>query len=351
MNRIGELLTLSTFGESHGPAMGGILDGMPSGIRIDMDEVQGMIDRRRTGRNSLTSQRKETDIPEILSGINAEGLTLGSPIGFIFRNVDARSKDYSGLETHFRPNHADFTYQLRYGIRDARGGGRASARESVNWVMGGALTMQWLKTLGIKIKARVTKIGKIGYENPFSINIEHPENDEFNIDPNIEEEMLAEVEAVRKERDSVGGRVSCIVSGVPAGLGQPVFGKVQSRLAQAMMSINAAKAFEYGAGVEAASMRGSESLDLFQPGFRPLAMVSNHNGGLLGGITSGMPIYFNVSFKPTPTISRPLPMPDSNGNIEEITVGGRHDPCVALRAPVIVEALVALTLGDIILCR
>ena len=347
MNTLGHNLRLTTFGESHGPAMGGILDGMPAGIKIDMQEVQAMIDRRRTGRDPLTSQRKETDIPEVLSGISTEGLTLGTPIGFIFRNSDAHSKDYGELTTHYRPNHADFTYDAKYGLRDYRGGGRASARETVNWVMGGALVNQWLKMLGITVEARLTQVGECGYADPFHDMREHPRSSEFPFSEEIEEGMRSEVEKARSECDSVGGRVSCVIKGLKAGLGNPMFSKIQARIAEAMLSLNAVKGFEYGEGMLSASRRGSEMLDLFNSGFYPLPFATNHAGGALGGITTGMPFYFNVWFKPTPTISRPLPMIDTSGNVDKVCVKGRHDPCVAMRAPVIVEALSLLVLGDL----
>lgn len=349
MNTLGNKLRLTTFGESHGIAMGGILDGMPPGVKLDMEAVQAMIDRRRTGRMALTSQRKETDIPEILSGVSAEGLTLGTPIGFIFRNTDARSGDYGEIEKRFRPNHADATYQLKYGIRDPRGGGRASARETINWVMGGALAMQWLQTKGVTIHAKVTQVGTAGYDDPFHAMEEDASCACLPEDSEIEASMLVEVEKAKFAQDSVGGRVSCVITGLPAGLGNPVFGKLQSRLAQAMMSLNAVKGFEYGAGHLAASRHGSEMLDMFNAGFAPTLTATNHNGGILGGISSGLPVYFNLWFKPTPTISRPLEMPDAEGNLSEITVKGRHDPCVALRAPVIVEALAALVCADALL--
>lgn len=328
--------------------MGGILDGMPSGVAIDMEEVMRMIDRRRTGRSTLTSQRREADIPEILSGLSPEGLTLGTPIGFIFRNTDAHSKDYKELDTHFRPNHADYAYEKKYGVRDARGGGRASARETVNWVMGGALAMQLLSRKGVRIEAGVTQVGRSGYADPFGGERLIPGSG-FSEDSVIERKMLEEVERAKMENDSVGGRISCIITGVPAGLGNPVFGKVQARLSEAMMSLNAAKGFEYGYGFLSASARGSEMLDLFNPEFEPAATSTNFSGGLSGGITSGMPVYFNVYLKPTPTISRPLPMPDKEGKIDILTVEGRHDPCVALRAPVIVEALAALVIADLMI--
>ncbi len=348
MNTLGTILRLSTFGESHGPAMGGILDGMPAGIKIDRNEIQKMIDRRRTGVNPLTSQRKETDIPEILSGISPDGVTLGTPIGFIFRNSDARSKDYGDLADHFRPNHADYTYQLKYGIRDHRGGGRASARETVNWVMGGALAAQWLKGYGITVEARLTQVGESGYPEVFRSMISEPEVSEFPFDDRIERAMMREVEDARSRQDSVGGRVSCVIKGLPAGIGEPMFGKLQARLAEAMLSLNAVKGFEYGAGNGSVGLHGSEILDLFNPEFAPMPFHTNHAGGALGGISTGLPVFFNVWFKPTPTISRPLPMADIDGKIKEVQVNGRHDPCVAMRAPVIVEALSWLVAGDLI---
>ncbi len=348
MNTLGRLLRLTTFGESHGPAMGGILDGLPAGIAIDLADVQRMIDRRRTGRSTLTSQRRETDIPEILSGLDADGRSLGSPIGFIFRNTDARPTDYSDLEQRYRPGHADYTYDLKYGRRDPRGGGRASARETVSWVMAGALTMQWLRTLGISIEARLTAVGSAGYHDPLAGIINDPLLGSLPADESVENAMLDEVDAARRECDSVGGRVSCVIRGLPAALGDPVFGKMQSRLAEAMLSLNAVKGFEYGMGAAAAEARGSDAIDLFEPDFSPMPMRTDRHGGILGGISTGMPVCFNLWFKPTPTISRPLPMPDCKGSLKDVTAHGRHDPCVAMRAPVIVEALAALVTGDLL---
>lgn len=347
MNTFGERLRLTTFGESHGKAMGGILDGMPSGVEIDMEGIQEMIDRRRTGVDPLTSQRRETDVPEILSGVSEDGFTLGTPIGFIFRNSDARSGDYSELADHFRPNHADYCYDLRYGRRDYRGGGRASARETVNWVMGGALAREWLALYDFDVEARLTAVGHVHYDEPF----EFGENAEIGIaySDDVEAAMRAEVERARSEGDSVGGRVSCVITGVPGGLGDPVFGKVQARLAQAMMSLNAVKGFEYGMGSRMAEARGSEVIDNFNEGFCPTPFSSNHAGGVLGGITTGMPIYFNLRFKPTPTIGRPVAMATEDGEIDIVQARGRHDPCVAMRAPVIVEALSWMVLGDLML--
>lgn len=346
MNSIGERFRLTTFGESHGQAMGGIIDGFPSGVKIDLGRVQDMLDKRRTGQSNLTSMRRESDIPEILSGISPEGLSLGTPIGFIFRNSDARSEDYSELENHCRPNHADYVYEKKYGLRDARGGGRSSARETVNWVMGGAMAREWLINEGISVEARILAIGSAGYDDPFLSLRENPIDGELPCDEEIENRMLEEVSRAKENRDSVGGMVGCVIKGVKAGLGEPVFDKLQGRLAAAMMGLNAAKSFEYGLGKEAASKKGSESLDLFADGFEPLPMLTNRGGGILGGISTGMPIYFSVAFKPTPTISRPLPMPDRDGRIEVVTARGRHDPCVALRTPVIIEALAWLVLAD-----
>lgn len=349
MNTIGTRLRLTTFGESHGPAMGGILDGMPSGIKIDMEEVQTMIDRRRTGRDPLTSQRKEIDIPEILSGINSEGITLGTPIGFIFRNSDARSNDYGPLMDHYRPNHADYVYDRKYGLRDYRGGGRASARETVNWVMGGAIAAQWLKTLGITAVAKLTQAGKAGYEDPFMLIREQGGCDLMAEDEAIEQAMRREVEAARNDRDSAGGRVSCVLTGLKAGIGEPMFAKFQARMAEAMLSLNAVKGFEYGYGAPSAASRGSEVLDMFEAGLTPGHTKTNYSGGASGGITNGMPFYFNVWFKPTPTISREMPMLNAkDGSLDIVEVKGRHDPCVAMRAPVIVEALAYLVVGDLL---
>lgn len=315
MNTIGRMVALTTFGESHGPAMGGVLDGLPSLVYVDIEEVQAFVDRRRPGVNPLTSTRKENDRVEILSGITPDGLTLGSPIGFIVRNSDARSADYDGYKGKFRPNHADYTYSSKYGIHDFRGGGRASARETVSRVIGGALCAQWLKKLGIDIHAEFI-------------------------------ETLS-VEEARNSGDSVGGIVKCEISGMPVGIGEPVFDKLHSRLAGAMMSINAAKAFEYGDGFAAASMTGSESMDHFlRDADGTIRCDSNHSGGIQGGISNGMPIVFKVYFKPTPTIMRQVETIDSEGGPCAIDPRGRHDPCVAVRAVPVVEAMAWLTVAD-----
>ena len=349
VNTIGRNIRLTTFGESHGPAMGGVLDGLPAGVSIVMERVQRMLERRRTGLTALTSQRREEDRPEVLSGISADGRTLGSPIGFIFRNSDARSGDYKEIEDLYRPSHADYTYDLRYGLRDPRGGGRASARDTVNWVMGGALAMEWLSALGISIEAKVVAVGTAGYRDLLWQLGEAGADAELPDDPLVEGDMLEEVAEAKREGDSVGGMVCCLVKGMTAGCGAPQFGKMQSRLAAAMLSINAARSFEYGLGAGSAEVRGSDYMDNFYEGFEPAPFESNRSGGALGGITTGMPIFFQVAFKPTPTIGRPVGLADKEGHIREAVVKGRHDPCVALRAPVIVEAMTALTLADMLM--
>jgi chorismate synthase len=324
-NTFGTLLRLTTFGESHGPAMGGILDGMPPLVHIDLGEVRRHLDRRRPGSRPDISQRRESDEPEILSGLTPDGITLGSPIGFVVRNRDARSKDYDGYSGKFRPNHADYTYHTKYGIHDFRGGGRASARETVSWTVAGSIVRQWLsQRYGIEIEA----------------------------------EFIAtnDVAATARQGDSTGGIVRCRVTGIPAGIGEPVFDKLHSRLAAAMMGINAAKGFEYGDGFRSASMKGSESVDIFCPvagceGNTEKATPtcrSNHSGGIQGGISNGMPVEFAVYFKPTPTIMRPLETIDTDGNSVILEPAGRHDPCVAIRAVPIVESMAALVIGDLI---
>lgn len=301
--------------------MGGILDGMPPKVHIDINEVLRHLSRRRPGQKQAgVSQRNETDMPEILSGLTADGLTLGTPIGFIVRNRDARPADYEGYSGKFRPNHADYTYYNKYGIHDFRGGGRASARETVSWVVAGSIARQWLDTLGITIKAEY-----------------------------VETNNAADVAATG---DSTGGKVKCVVRGVPIGVGEPVFDKLQSRLAAAMMSINATKAFEYGDGTKSSGMLGSDSLDLFAYPYAPAKpTLTNHSGGIQGGISNGMPICFTVHFKPTPTLMRRVESIDSNGEKCILEPRGRHDACVAIRAVPVVESMAALVIADLMLLR
>lgn len=325
MNTFGRNLRLTTFGESHGKAMGGILDGMPGGIKIDMDIILRETARRRPGQSHLVTARNEKDIPELLSGLTDDMMTLGTPIGFIVRNTDQRSSDYGDMAQLYRPNHADFTYDMRYGLHEARGGGRASARETLNWVIGGAIARQLPFMKNISIHAKVISIGGVR---------------------GTSEELASIVEKAMKRGDSVGGVVECAIEGAPAGIGNPVFGKLHARLAQAMMSINAAKGFEYGDGFAAAAMYGTEHADIFTSEDEGIKTKTNHSGGIQGGISNGMPITFRVAFKPTPTLLRDIETVDKEGNARILKGKGRHDPCVALRAVPVVEAMAVLVIAD-----
>ncbi len=333
MNTFGERLRLTTFGESHGPAIGGVIDGMPAGLKIDLAQVQRMVDRRRPGTGPTVTARKEPDRVEILSGIYEE-VTLGTPIGFIVRNQNQRSGDYEQQRHTFRPSHADYTYERKYGIRDHRGGGRASARETVARVVAGAIAMQVLSGLNIEVEAQVASIGPLAIES--------------------EEDMQAARDMIleaRSEQDSLGGVIACRISGDIVGLGDPVFGKLQSRLAAAMLSIPAVKGFEYGMGFEGASLRGSEVIDEFD--IAPdgqIVTMTNYSGGIQGGIANGMPIEMRIAFKPVASIARPLRTVNDRGEKEIITTTGRHDPCVVERAVSIVESMAALVILDAVLC-
>ncbi|MBD5233663.1 MAG: chorismate synthase [Bacteroidales bacterium] len=319
MNTFGQILRFTDFGESHGPAIGGVLDGFPAGMKIDFDAVDAMLARRRPGQSTLTSSRREADSVKFLSGI-FEGRTTGTPIAFIIENTDARSSDYDELRDTYRPNHADYTYSVKYGIRDHRGGGRASARETAARVVAGALAMQYLEEFGISVKAAA--------------------------EDNLEEK----VKAAKSSSDTIGALVSCTIAGVPAGLGEPIFGKLQARLAFAMMSINAAKGFEYGDGFRAADMHGSESVDTpYVDSEGKVRMRSNHSGGIQGGISNGEDISFRVAFKPIATLPRPVETIDADGRSKILSVRGRHDPCVAPRVLPVVEAMAALTIMDAVL--
>ena len=324
MNTIGKILTLTTFGESHGPAMGGVLDGMPSGVDIDLDALQRFVDRRRTGQTVGSSARQETDRVEVLSGI-WQGKTLGTPIGFLVRNTDARSADYEEIAKCYRPNHADYTWQQKYGIRDPRGGGRASARETVSRVVAGGIALQALSKLGISIIATVEQVGTA----------------------TSRQEMDAAIEQAASEGDTLGGIISCTVKGVPAGLGEPLFGKLHARLAAAMMSIPSVHGFEYGDGFDMAAKLGSEVIDLFEKRTDgSIGTVTNHSGGIQGGISNGEDITMRIAFKPVPTLMREMPAIDCEGNPVTLQPRGRHDACVLYRALPIVEAMAALVILD-----
>lgn len=351
MNTFGNKLRLTTFGESHGPAMGGVIDGFPAGFKINFDSINSLLSERKPGSSPFTSHRKEPDVPEFLSGISKDGITLGSPIAFIIRNSDARSADYENIRQSFRPNHADFTYYKKYGLLPQAGGGRSSARETVNWVVGGAICIQFLETKGINIDATITGIGHEMDNDYFHNLITQPSIREL---PKLDEKSFRAfgdiLDNVMKRGDSVGGRITGLISGLKAGIGDPVFNKLHSRLASAMMSINAAKAFEFGAGFEASQSFGSETADCPDLSTYPdYKFTTNFSGGIQGGISNGMPVFFSVYFKPTPSIRIALPSFDIYGNPCEISTKGRHDPCVALRALPVVKAMTALVVTDFLL--
>ncbi|MDE6009211.1 MAG: chorismate synthase [Muribaculaceae bacterium] len=350
MNTFGKNLTLTTFGESHGPAMGGIIDGFPAGYKIDFDKLYKEVAKRRPGQSVLVTARNETDKPEFLSGISPEGITLGTPIGFIVRNSDHHSADYDEMAKAFRPNHADYTYIARYGIRDHRGGGRQSARETVNWVVAGALALQWLEQKGISIESVLSQVGPITAGDIFDGLMTEPQRPfRLEVNPDLRLAMEEFVKETKSKGDSIGGRVSCMISGLPAGIGSPVAEKLHSRLAAAMMSINAAKGFEYGLGFRASYATGSETADTFIPSENPgepLTTSTNYSGGIQGGISNGMPVFFSVAFKPTPTLMKPLKTVDTAGKEMILNPAGRHDPCVAVRAVHVVKAMAALVVAD-----
>lgn len=350
MNTFGKHITLTTFGESHGPAMGGVIDGFPAGFKVDFDLLNAEVAKRRPGASVFVTARNEKDMPEFLSGFSPDGITLGTPIGFIVRNADHHSSDYDEMARVYRPNHADYTYIKRYGIRDHRGGGRSSARETVNWVVAGALASQWLAYKGIEVQTALTQVGPITAGDIFDSLMTDPAKPFIlEVDPQLRLAMEEMVKETKKAGDSVGGRVGCLITGVPAGIGSPVAEKLHANLAAAMMSINAAKGFEYGLGFRAANAKGSDTADTFlaaqYPG-APLTTSTDYSGGIQGGISNGMPIFFSVAFKPTPTLMKPQPTVDTEGNATVLNPAGRHDPCVAVRAVHVVKAMAALVIAD-----
>lgn len=346
-NSFGTLFKLTTFGESHGKAIGGIIDGCPAGIELDFNFIQNELNRRKPGQSKIVTQRKEPDKVEFLSGI-FENKTTGTPIGFLINNTDQKSKDYSHIKDVYRPSHADYTYDVKYGIRDYRGGGRSSARETASRVVAGAIAKQFLKH--IEITAFTSSVGHIQLDedyNQFDFNqIEH--NDVRC--PNSEKaaEMIDLIKSVRKQGDTIGGVITCVIKNVPAGLGEPVFDKLHAQLGKAMLSINAVKGFEYGSGFQGTTLKGSEHNDLFNPDG---STKTNRSGGVQGGISNGMDIYFKVAFKPVATIIQSQEALDNRGNLVEMQGKGRHDPCVVPRAVPIVEAMAALVLADFMLLR
>jgi chorismate synthase len=341
-NSIGKLFTLTTFGESHGIALGGIIDGCPSNINIDFDFIQNELDRRKPGQSKIVTQRKEADEVKFLSGI-FEGKTTGTSIGFIIENGNQKSNDYDHLKDTFRPSHADFTYDKKYGNRDYRGGGRTSARETVNWVVAGAIAKQIIPE--IKINAFVSSVGEISINKPYQdLDFNLIESNPVRC-PDLEKasEMEEYILKIKKEGDTVGGTVTCVIQNVPIGLGEPVFDKLHAQLGKAMLSINAVKGFEYGGGFCASKMKGSDHNDLFN---EDGTTKSNLSGGIQGGISNGMDIYFRVAFKPVATLLQKQDVLTNDGKIIEQQGKGRHDPCVVPRAVPIVEALAAMVLVD-----
>lgn len=327
MNTFGQIFRLTSFGESHGPAIGGVIDGMPAGITVDMDFIQSWLQRRRPGQSDLTTSRKEADEVEILSGV-FEGKTTGASIGFIVRNTNQHSSDYEEMRTLYRPSHADFTYQTKYGIRDHRGGGRSSARETITRVVAGAFAMLYLREKGIRIESFISQVGSIkGTQG----------------DAEAAAKMEALIREVRSTGDTIGGVITCRIHGCPVGLGEPVFGKLHAMLGAAMLSINACHGFDYGAGFEGVAQRGSEQNDAWGADGQ---LLTNNSGGIQGGISNGEEIYFRCLFKPVATLLREQTTIDIDGKPALIKARGRHDPCVLHRALPIVEAMAAITLLD-----
>ena len=352
MNTFGNILRVTSFGESHGKAIGGVIDGFPSGIRIDMDFIQKELDRRRPGQSAITTSRKEPDAVEFLSGIY-EGVSTGCPIGFCVWNTNQHSSDYDNIKDLFRPSHADFTYTSKYGIRDHRGGGRSSARETITRVVAGSLAKLALRQLGISVTAFTSQVG------PLKLDKDYTHYDLTTIEQNpvrcpdqeMAKQMTDLIYKIKGEGDTVGGVVSCVIKGCPIGLGEPVFGKLHAALSYAMLSINAAKGFEYGQGFSGMEMKGSEQNDIFYNDNGKISLRTNRSGGIQGGISNGQDIYFRVAFKPVATVLMEQPTVDKDGNETTLKARGRHDPCVLPRAVPVVEAMAAVTILDYYLCN
>lgn len=369
-NTFGHLFTLTTFGESHGEGIGGVVDGMPAGIDIDLDFIQHELDRRRPGQSRITTARNEGDRVELLSGV-FEGKSTGCPIGFLVRNTNQHSSDYENVKNVFRPSHADFTYTMKYGLRDYRGGGRSSARETISRVVGGALAKLVLRQLGISVTAYTSQVGHIAIGRDYKqFDFAEIERNPVRCpDPKAAAEMEQLILDVKAEGDTIGGVITCVVEGCPVGLGEPVFGKLHAALGAAMLSINAVKGFEYGEGFDGVSQRGSEQNDIFvrqqaseddphavvsasrfsrevSPELPPITTLTNHSGGIQGGISNGQDICFRVAFKPVATLLREQPTVNLAGEETTLEVKGRHDPCVLPRAVPVVEAMAAMTLLD-----
>lgn len=341
-NTFGTLFKITTFGESHGAALGGVLDGCPSGITIDTEAIQNELNRRKPGQSAIVTQRKEPDTVEFYSGI-FEGKTTGTPIGFAIHNTNQKSGDYSHIKDSYRPSHADYVYDKKYGFRDYRGGGRSSARETASRVVAGAIAKQFLSK--IEIKAYVSQVGALRLETPYQeVDLSLVESNPVRCpDAVMATKMEDYIKEIRKEGDTVGGVITCVIKNVPIGLGEPVFDKLHAELGKAMLSINAVKGFEYGSGFEGVQMKGSAHNDRYNTDG---STQTNYSGGIQGGISNGMDIYFNVAFKPVATVIQPYETIDKNGNKVTTKGKGRHDPCVVPRAVPIVEAMAALVLAD-----
>ena len=344
----GKIVKIATFGESHGVGIGVVLEGCPAGIALDTEFIQSELDRRKPGQSRITTQRREADEFEVLSGV-FEGKTTGTPIALLIRNEDQRSKDYSHIATQYRPSHADYTYQVKYGIRDYRGGGRSSARETAARVAAGAIAKMILKHAGVSVQAYVSQVGTLVLQKEYQdMNLALAEENAVRCpDPEMAQRMYDYIDETRKKGDSVGGVVTCVIQGTPAGLGEPVFDKLHAELGKAMLSINAVKGFEYGSGFAGVEMYGSEHNDAFYTDETGKVRThTNHSGGILGGISNGEDIYFRVAFKPVATIMQEQDSVNEAGEAVKVHGKGRHDPCVVPRAVPIVEAMAALVLAD-----
>ena len=346
-NSFGNIFTVTTFGESHGAGVGGVIDGFPAGIDIDLDFVQSELDRRKPGQSKITTGRQEGDKVEILSGV-FKGKSTGCPIGFLVRNTNQHSNDYENVRNVFRPSHADYTYTQKYGLRDHRGGGRSSARETISRCVGGAFAKIALRQLGISVTAYTSQVGNIAIERDYSkLNLDNIEKNNVRC-PDLDKakEMENLILAVKEDGDTIGGIITCVIKGCPVGLGEPAFGKLHAELGAAMLGINAVKGFEYGEGFDGVGQRGSEQNDIFFNDNGTINTRTNHSGGIQGGISNGQDIYFRVLFKPVATQLREQPTVDKDGNDTMLEVKGRHDPCVLPRAVPVVEAMAAMVILD-----
>ncbi len=349
-NIFGNLFRVSTFGESHGRGVGGVIDGCPAGLKLDLEAIQSELDRRKPGQSKIVTQRKEGDVVEFYSGI-FEGYTTGTPIGFLIINGNQKSNDYDHIKDKFRPSHADFTFHEKFGVRDYRGGGRSSARETAARVVAGAIAKQFLASKNIEIKAYVSQVGAIVLNKSYKeLNLNTIENNILRCpDQELAEVMINKIMEVRKNGDTIGGVVDCVITGVPSGIGEPVFDKLHAELGKAMLSINAVKGFEYGSGFKGVELLGSEHNDAFMNDNGTIKTIKNHSGGVQGGISNGEDIYFRVAFKPVATIMRDQESVNENGESVTVSGKGRHDPCVVPRAVPIVEAMAAMVILDSIL--